>query len=568
MTLRSTNPLLLALAATAAVLVDAAPGRAQSAQASAQAVAVDRVVPECVATWGVEPVGLEGVRAEFVRILEIRGQAASAPDMVRRWSDTPVVEACGEVPWSEQLAAAGEVRGWEEGGLWLRVLPVDSRLVVNTGYPSDKNNGALWAGRGLSTALSGGVGLRWGALSAAVAPELMYQGNAEFVVSSLGRDGLDYPQRMGTTSFALLDPGRSFVRVDAYGVTAGVSTENLWLGPGRMSSILLSATGPGFPHAFLGTSTPADIWIGRLSAEAFWGRLSESTLFDEDADNDHRLLAVLALGFEPRGARGLHLGAARLFQQNIPPSGLSAGDYIPFFRGPLKTGEAAATDASDEMFAFYLRWVLPESGFEVYGEWAKYDGNADLHDALVEPDNGRTYLLGLQKVLEAGDRWVRLHGEFANLNPSLSILHRQTGGGIYRHPVIRQGHTHRGQLLGAWTGPGSDYQVAGGDLISGWGMAGVFVERVRRNVDVYYSSNDLRLGYPLKHDVELTVGTRGTYLWRAFQIDAGLAFSHRRNRDFLPLDVDELERGFRVDSNWAFQLGLSWYPDADIVPVR
>ena len=59
-----------------------------------------------------------------------------------------------------------------------------------------------------------------------------------------------------------------------WGVGAGLSTENLWLGPGLRNSILLTNNAPGFPHLFLGTSKPVDIYIGSLDVLALWGQLT------------------------------------------------------------------------------------------------------------------------------------------------------------------------------------------------------------------------------------------------------------------------------------------------------
>ena len=39
---------------------------------------------------------------------------------------------------------------------------------------------------------------------------------------------------------------------------------------------LLSNNAPGFPHLFLGTGDPVNIWVGQLQARVFWGRLDQS----------------------------------------------------------------------------------------------------------------------------------------------------------------------------------------------------------------------------------------------------------------------------------------------------
>ena len=59
-------------------------------------------------------------------------------------------------------------------------IPSTIRLVGNSAYPSDQYEGALWAGRGVSTLLSSGAGVHMGILELVVAPELTYQQNRGF----------------------------------------------------------------------------------------------------------------------------------------------------------------------------------------------------------------------------------------------------------------------------------------------------------------------------------------------------------------------------------------------------
>ena len=49
------------------------------------------------------------------------------------------------------------------------MLPASILVVGNSAYPRDWNDGVLWGGRGLNTALSGGVSFRVGPLSGALA---------------------------------------------------------------------------------------------------------------------------------------------------------------------------------------------------------------------------------------------------------------------------------------------------------------------------------------------------------------------------------------------------------------
>jgi hypothetical protein len=122
-------------------------------------------------------------------------------------------------------------------------------------------------------------------------------------------------------------------------------------------------------------------------------------------------------------------------------------------------------------------------------------------------------------------------------------------GGRHRSttPIpVRQGYTHRGQLLGAWIGPGGDSQYLGVDLFSPNGSSGLFLERVRRNDAVFYTRFR---GARFNHDAEVTAGLRHIAFWRGLEIDGGLSYSYRYNRDFV---VGQNERNINAT------LGASW----------
>src|SRR5690606_19519601 len=171
---------------------------------------------------------------------------------------------------------------------------------------------------------------------------------------------------------------------------------------------------------------------------------------------------------------------------HMPEEGLDLLEYIerPYTRirdNPLGRNNILR---DNQLFSIFARWAFPEVGFEVFAEWARDDHWEDLDDLLMEPDHSQTYMLGFQKVVLAGPRWVRLYGELAHLQSSST--YRSGRGGpfiMYAHSQLRQGYTHRGQLLGAAIGPGSDAQILGADVFAPWGMAGLFLERVRWDND-------------------------------------------------------------------------------------
>src|SRR5690606_18326347 len=149
--------------------------------------------------------------------------------------------------------------------------------------------------------LRGGIALRWGTLSAAAAPALIYEQNRAFdIVTTEPRPGyshyiyrghagsIDWPRRPGDEPVRFVDLGQSYLRLDLFPIAIGISNENLWWGPARRNPLMMSSTAPGIPHLFLGSSRPLGLWIGRLEGELIWGRLDESEYFDSRPENDRR----------------------------------------------------------------------------------------------------------------------------------------------------------------------------------------------------------------------------------------------------------------------------------------
>jgi len=501
-------PIALALTLSAADAADApcAPGRA---------VALD---------------GIGTPQDELLRAAELVGAAPPTPRVILRGG-----------AHEETLCASGAPLPWTLASvpppgpdLRLRGVPVRLTSVFNSRYPSGADDGLLAAGRGVSGVLSGGIAVRWRFVSAALAPELSASANEPFDTIGIGPgapryanpyygDGIDLPQRFGSEPFSAWSLGQSYLRADVANVGLGLSTENLWFGPGVRNNLLMSNAAPGFPHVFVGTSRPADVWIGDAEAFVFWGRLSRS---EEFADRSRPLVSGLVVDLAPRFAPTLTLGLARVFVQKYE---LSARTLLAGLQPFEKNALPGDNPDDNQLASVFARWVFPASGFEVYGEWGREDHEWDLNDFLREPDHTQAYLLGLQKVWRTGPRWVRLQAELVHLQEQRPLANERGVPVWYTHGA-NLGYTHEGQLLGAWVGPGADAQTIAVDVFHGGGRIGGFVERVRRN-DAYYWAvvEPVARG---QHDVELTGGARGLLLSRRVELTWEAAAAYRWNRDF------------------------------------
>jgi hypothetical protein len=444
----------------------------------------------------------------------------------------------------------------------LALLPVVARVLHNTDYPLDINNGALWAGRGANFAASAGVEVKRGWFSAAAYPLAAYQQNTEFTFDrppapysefSYPWHLIDWPQRQGPGAYWTLHPGQSYARVEAYGATLGVSTENLWLGPAQRMPLLMSNSAAGFPHAFVGTAGPLDTRIGSFDVQLFWGRVEESDYFDSDSLNDHRLLAGLAAVYEPAFARGLFLGINRIYM-SYTSEDHSTLDYI---LSPYLDVTSNTVD-ENQLLSLYARWVHPGVGFEVYAEWAREDHWADFHDLVREPDHSQAYMLGLQKVGRWRGAQLRWFGELAHLESAQTLRGGRGVVTFYTHGGVVQGYTHRGQLLGAWIGPGSDGQILGVERSTPERTTTLQLERARFNADAYYNQWARFFGQN-GHDVSIGAGIRHLERIGPFTLVAGLTYAKRENRGFAQLD-ERFPHYFVIDNAFQLEATARWLP--------
>ncbi|HEX2166200.1 MAG TPA: hypothetical protein VHG09_03080, partial [Longimicrobiales bacterium] len=261
-----------------------------------------------------------GAAADLARLVDLQDSTSHASFVLRRSGRGYSGNACAAPAAVGDLARHLGTAAPDNG---VRLLAPELLVVGNSAYPRDWNDGVLWGGRGLNTVITVGAEVAWSVFSAAVAPAFAWQSNREFDIQPnpdtarsefayRWRAGIDAPQRFGAESFTRFDPGQSFARVDVRGFGAGVSTENIQWGPMRRNPILLSGTAGGFTHAFIETQRPVDIWIGDLEFQAFWGQLEESDYFDDEPDNDRRMLAGLLVALQPRVLDGLTIGGGRL----------------------------------------------------------------------------------------------------------------------------------------------------------------------------------------------------------------------------------------------------------------
>ncbi|MGH7529236.1 MAG: capsule assembly Wzi family protein [Gemmatimonadales bacterium] len=416
--------------------------------------------------WG--DVFAGGEMENYLRYLQTLGVVPLYPWGLRAFS-APEIDRLTPVdtthPWASRLITDNRQP------ITFSWLDPEVTARANTTFPYGFNDGPVWAGRGLTVSARAGFAARYGALSLTLAPVAFAAQNASFSLMPNGASGdlaygdgvlsgsIDRPQRFGDGRYARLDPGQSTLRVDWRGLAAGVTTANQYWGPASEFPVILGNNAPGFPQVFVGTARPVDLWLLRLHGRIIWARLSQSPYSAETAADGVRYATGLALSLTPRGVSGLEIGFTRFSHQPWPAGGPSLRDWFAMFRGGQ--GDQKNLGDVNQLASVFFRWVLPESGFEVYGEYGRDDYNQNLRDFVLEPDHIGGYTIGFRKVVRRRDaRLLAIRGEIQNLQFS----HLAQGRGwspFYTHSGVHQGHTQLGQVLGSEAGPGG-----GGSIIA------------------------------------------------------------------------------------------------------
>jgi len=509
--------------------------------------------------------GIGSLEEDLARTAGLAGSAFPGPGLIRRPSGARPLRLCdGEPPPPGEGEDPSPAASLE----WSIVPPVSLTRVL-TGWSDDRNDGALWSGRGLSSSLSAGVRARWRWLTAQLAPLAAWQMNRPFALPRSTQSGLspwanpfnfgtiDLPLRMGPSDFWTTDWGQSFVRADLGPFAAGLSTENLWWGPGIRNSLLLSNSAAGFPHLFLGTARPIDIGIGRLQAEAIWGRLPESRWFDADRGNDQRLFEGVSYAFAPSFAPHFTVAFSRVWV--FPGTRVNRDVYLNPLVPPFLTGlyKAGRNGSENQLASLLVRWVLPGPQLELYGEWARDDFTAGLNHLFQDPWAQSAFQAGLQKLVAVGGGWIRVQAE---LTHTFQMPNAATDYGpvFYTHGTDLHGYTSGGQMIGAGLGPQGDTQFLAVDHLRGPLRLGGFAERTIRNERWYYdvigpavASSNLK-----RHDAELALGFRGGWARGEWDLTWELAGAHRYNPNFAS-PVTGLDATLRV----------AWWPGRTEAPA-
>jgi hypothetical protein len=307
----------------------------------------------------------------------------------------------------------------------------------------------------------------------------------------------------------------------------------------------MSNNAPGFAHLTFNTTSPVLSPIGAFEWQLVAGSLDGSGILPPDTGRTYlgrqlynpkpdgdRYLNGMVITWQPKWVKGLNLGFSRVFYQYSDNVQQSFNGWLPVFSNFFK-GKSRSEDAfgRDQLLSVFFRLVLPNDHAEVYAEYGRNDHSQDLQDLLLEPEHARAYIIGAKKLFKSAKGTdIELMAEMTQTQTPTTFLVR-AGMPWYTHLELRHGYTHRGQVLGAGIGPGSNSQTIGLSWFKKRQQYGGFFERVVRNNDFYYALYAGKQNF-YTHWVDISLNGHYSLVWKRLMCSSNLSWIYSYNYEW------------------------------------
>jgi hypothetical protein len=383
-------------------------------------------------------------------------------------------------------------KNYRNKNLQLKPMPLQFYADANTHHPYLFNNGPIMVNSGMQLYASAGVFGEFGPFSIQLQPEYITGYNRSFRQAPVPSLFTEHYVPNGEGFYNRVLPGQSSLRVNYGAFSLGLSTENIWWGPGQFNALTFTNNTAGFAHITLNTRKPAKTFMGNFEGQLIMGRLTGENPTIPNANvnllDDWRYLNALMISYQPKWIPGLYVGGTRTFQQYNSFKGNSLIDFFPVVNPFQKerTGFDIDSDGRDQQASVFVRYMNVPAQFELYFEYGRRDHAVNWREFLVNPEHARAYLIGFMKLFPVfNEAHLQVRGEMLQQQESINVLARYGGVGINwaGHNVVRHGFTHRGQMLGPSIGPGSNVQTLEAAWVKGTKKLGMRMERLNRHQD-------------------------------------------------------------------------------------
>lgn len=495
---------------------------------------------------------------EYLRRAQLMGELDSSisfsirplyPRLLSKYTDTYQALNLAETQ-EDSLRISKYQKRFFKGHGRVQLLPFVFYSEWNSHHPHPQVS-SMVPNRGLQVYASTGVYFEAGPLSVQFQPEILWAENKAYDTGIIKSTNTEYLERFGESSYNKFLPGQSSVRLNFGAFSAGISTENIWWGPGHYNALLFSNNAYGFEHLTLNTRKPAKTFLGSFEGQVISGYL-EGAEFESNVStkgggyrDEQRYINGIIVTYQPKWISGLSIGISRVYQQYKSFRGNTFNDYFPIFAPFQKINSGFGRDAEgrDQQATVFSRWVIPSGNAEIYFEFGRRDHEPKWRGVLLNPEHARAFLIGFGKLFPiTGDTFIQTRFEMFHQQESINILARYDGisggnnwGG---HSPVRHGFTHYGQMIGPGVGPSSNIQTLEGAWVKGVKRLGLRIDRLNRHQDIYvkrFNDNTLEQRW-----VDLSFGLFGDWNFDRLLLSSHLNFINSFNYQWELEDTESL----------------------------
>jgi len=305
-----------------------------------------------------------------------------------------------------------------------RVLPMYHWGVYNTHHPITINDAEMLPANGYQSLLTTGIHISKNRWAGQFKPTLLVAENRDFETFLTQFDGIhwqdyyewvnriDMPERFGYKTITKAYAGQSYLRYHFNNSSIGVSTENLWWGPGYYQSLMMTNNAPGFLHLNFQSNKPLETTFGSVEWQAITGRLESSGfppvesrrvyngkfLYDPKPTQT-RIITGGMLTIQPKAVPGLFLGftkAAYMYTNDAK----SPLDYLPLFGlYGWNVTNAEKLNRKKMMGSIFFRYYMKNEKAEAYAEFGRNDKTMNPLFLLVSDPQPTGFVAGFRKLV-------------------------------------------------------------------------------------------------------------------------------------------------------------------------
>lgn len=455
----------------------------------------------------------------------------------------------------------------------IQLITVGSNIQYNSHLTVGFNDGSMLPNVGIQQRWTAGFKLNWGKIHVQFQPEWVQAENKPIAPLNENTDDTYYKRnfylyirnkidvafRVGRTPIQQFYWGQSNLKIQGKHLSFGISTENLWWGPGLRNSILLSNHAPGFTHLSFNTTKPLKTKLGNVEFQMIAGNLNNliQPLVDfesiprlgvdylETKSKNSRAIAGYMLSWSPSFLKNFYigLGGVSYFYKSTPtlfPT-VNVLDYEKNLSKPANLSSIS------------FRYAIPSEQAEIYFEYGR-SGKVFAPIHIIGDTIATGYQGGIRKffLLNSGKKGktpsaIMFSLEFTQLQlpdnrlifSSLAPVRVPKTNSWYTHPVIRQGYTNEGQVIGASIGPGSNSQTLQVSWVKGLKRIGFSFERVLHNTDFYqfhYFNGRIGAGNPSNYWADINTGFHVQWNYKKILFSSSYLYTKALNYRWIKLD--------------------------------